>query len=162
MRASSRIVVVFALLFLAVGCGEKPKDVFTSLRKAALDKDPKAIWDRLTPETRKLLAEKSEELFSGALPSSKPSPDPSKEGFDYLSMLAKNLDGLTIDYIKTLSVADVKITGDAAVMNLANIRFGPPPKALKFEKSDGKWLWDARDVLTWYLENKNDLANAAL
>ena len=74
-------------------------------------------------------------------------------------MLADNLDPLTIEYIKDLRASRVTVTGDTAVMNLSSLRFGSPEKTLTFRKVDGKWLWDARDILQWYLEHRDDISS---
>jgi hypothetical protein len=73
-------------------------------------------------------------------------------------MLAGNLEAISIEYIRSLRAGPVEIKGDTAVMNLGSLRFGPPEKPITFRKVDGKWLWDARETLDWYLENREHMS----
>jgi hypothetical protein len=151
---------VAALALLAAGCGGSPKAVFTQLQDAALKKDARAIWQNLSSETRADLAERARAAFKEPGPEGAPKGVLTEaEGREYLAMLAGNLDDLSIEYIRSLRPGDVKIEGATATINLVAFRFEPPEKPLTFRKVDGKWVWDARDILAWYLENRTNITS---
>lgn len=155
------VAVAVAAIALA-GCGRNPKQVFGDLKEAALKKDSKAIWGNLSPEARRTLIKRSGELYADKNAATAKTYAPTEaDGRQYLSMLTGNLETLAVEYVRDLRVASVIIKGDTAEVTLASLRFGPPEKPIVFRKVDGKWVWDAREVLDWYLENRSDLANMA-
>jgi len=160
----SRLIVAFLVAaLLAAGCTKSPKKVFNELQDAALKKDTRAIYNNLSPETVADLARRAQALYrepqASSPPASAKTPASKEEGYEYLAMLALNLDDLTREYIRTLRPANVTVTGGTAVMTLGSIRFGPPEKTLTFKKVKGKWLWDAREILEWYLEHKQEISS---
>jgi hypothetical protein len=149
------------IALLAAGCGRSPKKVFGDLKDAALKKDAKAVWANLSLETKAVLIKRSGELYAEKNSTGSAYKPTEADGRQYLSMLTSNLESLAVEYIRSLRVASVTVKGDTAEVALASLRFGPPEKPLTFRKVDGKWVWDARDVLDWYLENRSYLSSMA-
>ncbi len=148
MRKASIAIAVAAALAVA-GCGGSPEKTFASLKDAAAARDAQAIWDNLTPETQGELS-----LMAADAGVSGSAPDAA--GLAYLKVLTRQLGATEIDVIKSMRVGDVRITGTAARMSLGSFR-GSVDKTLVFRKVGGKWKWDARDILRWYLENRSSL-----
>ena len=153
MRAVLALCSLLAVALCAVGCGESPEDVFDELRTAALDREPRAVWDRLTPASRAALAAEAGRYFENAGPAGEAGgiTADSRETYDYLGSLMAGLDTDTVDYIRSLSVAEVELDADTARVRLKTFRYEPPEEPVVFRKLEGKWLWEASDVLERYL-----------
>ena len=145
-----------AVLLLA-GCGRSPKKVFGQLQDAAIKKDAKTIWSNLSVETTQELIKRSQEVFRE--PGGGKASPTEADGREYLAMLAGNLEDLSVEYIRSLHAGTVTVKGDTAEITLSSLRFGSPGKTLVFRKVKGKWVWDAREILDWYLENRSEIAN---
>jgi hypothetical protein len=150
-RGALKRLGVLALLIAAIGlfagCGRSPEKVFGDLRSAAIAKDAKTVWANITPQTQKALADIRSEDSSGAAGSG--------DGLAELETLTSGLDSGIIEYIRTLRSGEVSITGDTALMSIKSARFGESGRTLTFRKIDGKWLWDGREILKAYVENRD-------
>ncbi len=147
------------LTMVAFGCSKSPKAVFKELQGAAISRDPAAIWRNLSPEARADLSARAAELFRE--PAASAGPPSESEGREYLSSLARNLEPFAVEYIRTLYVLKADVAGDLARVSLSSLRFGPPEKPIEFRRVDGKWVWDCRETLAWYLEHRHEISNFA-
>jgi hypothetical protein len=150
-------LLLSACAALLAGCGESPRDVFKELKRAALAKDAQAVWQRLTPSTKKAVAARAAAFFSdlpGAGAAAGGPQEADAEVFEYFSGLMAGLDVESVEYIRSLRISKVSEEGGKATMTLASLRFGAPEKPIVFEKTGGKWLWDAREILDMYLEKR--------
>ncbi len=152
--------VVAAALMIAVlsGCAEKPEAVFKELKTAGLAKDSRAVWARLTPSTKADLAKRASGFFGGMSGGAAAEFAPSDpEVYEYFSGLVAGLDDLSLDYIRSLRAGKVTVESGTAEISLGSLRYGPPPMPIKFERADGRWFWDAREALEWYLLHRRQM-----
>lgn len=155
MRAALAGCALAAIaLVSAAGCGESPEDVFAELKTAALEREPKVVWNMITPDSRQALAGQAERYFRRIGPAGEASgiTAESRETYEYLAGLMAGLDADVIEYIRSLGVAEVEIEGDTALVALKAFRFDSPEQPLVFRKIDGRWLWDARETLETHLQ----------
>jgi len=154
MRAVLMECAALALLLFAAGCGEGPEEVFAELRTAALEGEPKAVWRNLDAATRAALAIEAAAYYRTTGSETGPLAPESREVYEYFAGLMAGLTARERDYIRSLSVSKVETDGDAATLTLRSFRRRPPEKPLLFKKVDGRWLWDAREVLEMYMDRR--------
>lgn len=147
-------VFLIGVVVAAAGCSQKPQEAFKELKAAALGKDARAIWSRLTPETKVEVGRLAGEFFrerEAAGGDFEYSPE-SPETYEYFEGLVAGLDELSVGYIRSLAIAKTSRREGSATIELSSFRLRPPKRPLKFEMSDRRWLWDARGELKSYLE----------
>ncbi len=156
MRPWCKAGALAMCLFLAVGCAERPGETFAELKTAALERDADTIWQHIDPATRETLAVEASGYFETTPPAGGATAleGSGRDALEYLSGLVAGLGEFELEYIRSLGIREVVVDGDVATLTLRSLRARPPARPLIFKKVEGRWLWDAREVLEMYHEHR--------